>query len=186
MLWFGDHTPKVQWTLTLIIGGVRSRVSSLSAREHVVRPLQTMTNLLAALCAKAITRSAPAARGRTTRSVKRLLEINALGETLRLQRLGRVRSDGVAAHDHGGNRRRRFHFRSRAAFASGQSRRRRSARPADGQIARPARARSRPRRLSRGRRGRAADSDVFPAAPDDGACGAALFANAVCRTSCSC
>ena len=48
LLWFGDHTPKVQWTLTLLIAGFGLGFM-LSAREHVMRPLQTMTNLLAAL-----------------------------------------------------------------------------------------------------------------------------------------
>jgi dolichyl-phosphate-mannose--protein O-mannosyl transferase len=47
-LWFGDHTAKVQWTLTLLIAGFALGFI-LSAREHVIRPLQTMTNLLAAL-----------------------------------------------------------------------------------------------------------------------------------------
>jgi len=48
LLWFGDHTAKVQWTLTLVIA-VFGLGFIMSAREHVVRPLQTMTNLLAAL-----------------------------------------------------------------------------------------------------------------------------------------
>src|SRR4051812_47186681 len=48
LLWFGDHTAKVQWTLTLAIVGC-ALVFIMNAREHVMRPLQTMTNLLAAL-----------------------------------------------------------------------------------------------------------------------------------------
>ena len=48
LLWFGDHTAKVQWTLTLLIAGFGFGFI-LSAREHIIRPLQTMTNLLAAL-----------------------------------------------------------------------------------------------------------------------------------------
>ena len=47
-IWFGGHSAKVQWTLTLLIAGFGLGFL-LSAREHVVRPLQTMTNLLAAL-----------------------------------------------------------------------------------------------------------------------------------------
>ena len=48
LLWFGDYTAKVQWTLTLLIAGFGLGFI-LNAREHVMRPLQTMTNLLAAL-----------------------------------------------------------------------------------------------------------------------------------------
>ena len=48
LLWFGDHTSKVQWTLTiLIVGCMLSFI--WSTREHAVRPLQTLSNLLAAL-----------------------------------------------------------------------------------------------------------------------------------------
>src|SRR6188768_3468613 len=47
LLWFGDYTPKVQWTLTLLIGGCALGFL-MTARDQVVRPLQTMSNLLAA------------------------------------------------------------------------------------------------------------------------------------------
>ena len=59
----------------------------LSAREHVVRPLQTMTNLLAALREGDYSIRARGARADDALG-EALLEINALGETLRLQRLG--------------------------------------------------------------------------------------------------
>src|SRR5581483_8850302 len=48
ILWFGDYSAKVQWTLSLIIIGFAAGFLG-SAREHIVHPLQTMTNLLAAL-----------------------------------------------------------------------------------------------------------------------------------------
>ena len=48
LLWTGDFTPKVQWTLTLIIAGFWLGYG-LTVREHVTRPLQTMANLLTAL-----------------------------------------------------------------------------------------------------------------------------------------
>src|SRR3954470_22215389 len=85
-LWFGDHTAKVQWTLTLIIGGC-ALAFIMSAREHVVRPLQTMTNLLAALREGDYSIRARGARVDDALG-EVLLEINALGETLRTQRLG--------------------------------------------------------------------------------------------------
>jgi two-component system, NtrC family, nitrogen regulation sensor histidine kinase NtrY len=86
LLWFGDHTPKVQWTLTLIIAGFGLGFV-LNAREHVMRPLQTMTNLLAALREGDYSIRARGARADDALG-EALLEINALGETLRLQRLG--------------------------------------------------------------------------------------------------
>src|SRR5205807_4958758 len=48
VLWFGDYTDKLRWTLTILILGCFVAFIS-SAREHVVRPLQTLSNLLAAL-----------------------------------------------------------------------------------------------------------------------------------------
>src|SRR6187401_679819 len=86
LLWFGDHTPKVQWTLTLFVVGVGLGFI-LNAREHVMRPLQTMTNLLAALREGDYSIRARGARADDALG-EALLEINALGETLRLQRLG--------------------------------------------------------------------------------------------------
>src|SRR4051794_1592332 len=86
LLWFGDHTAKVQWTLTLIIAGA-GLAFILNAREHVIRPLQTMTNLLAALREGDYSIRARGARADDALG-EALLEINALGETLRLQRLG--------------------------------------------------------------------------------------------------
>lgn len=86
LLWFGDYTPKVQWTLTLLIAGCGLGFI-LSVREHTVRPLQTMTNLLAALREGDYSIRARGARVDDALG-EVLLEINALGETLRTQRLG--------------------------------------------------------------------------------------------------
>jgi two-component system nitrogen regulation sensor histidine kinase NtrY len=86
MLWLGDYTAKVQWTLTLIIVGFFGGFVT-SVREHVVRPLQTMTNLLAALREGDYSIRARGAREDDALG-EVLLEINSLGETLRVQRLG--------------------------------------------------------------------------------------------------
>ena len=86
ILWFGDYTAKVQWTLTLLIG-VCALGFILSARDHVVRPLQTMSNLLAALREGEYSIRARGAKVDDALG-EVLLEINALGETLRTQRLG--------------------------------------------------------------------------------------------------
>jgi nitrogen fixation/metabolism regulation signal transduction histidine kinase len=86
LLWFGDHTAKVQWTLALLLGGFALGFI-MSAREHVIRPVQTITNLLAALREGDYSIRARGAREGDTLG-EALLEINALGETLRHQRLG--------------------------------------------------------------------------------------------------
>src|SRR5438552_9755939 len=86
ILWFGDYTPKVQWTLTLLIVGSFAGFMS-SAREHIVHPLQTMTNLLAALREGDYSIRARGAREDDALG-EALLEITSLGETLRVQRLG--------------------------------------------------------------------------------------------------
>jgi nitrogen fixation/metabolism regulation signal transduction histidine kinase len=86
ILWFGDFSAKVQWTLTLLIGGCLVAFVA-SAREHVVHPLQTMSNLLAALREGDYSIRARGARLDDALG-EVLLEINSLGETLRIQRLG--------------------------------------------------------------------------------------------------
>src|SRR2546426_6357781 len=48
LLWFGDFTPRTQWTLTIVVAGVWLACATI-VREHVVRPLQTVSNVLAAL-----------------------------------------------------------------------------------------------------------------------------------------
>src|SRR5207245_9701568 len=86
LLWFGGHSSKVQWTFTmLILGCVLVFISS--AREHTIRPLQTLSNLLAALREGDYSiRSRGAREGSALGEV--LIEVNSLGETLRQQRLG--------------------------------------------------------------------------------------------------
>src|SRR5947209_1533604 len=86
LLWFGGHSSKVQWTLTmLILGCVLVFISS--AREHIARPLQTLSNLLAALREGDYSIRARGA-GEGSAMSEALLEVNSLGETLRQQRLG--------------------------------------------------------------------------------------------------
>src|ERR1043165_8820774 len=48
LLWRGGYSGKVQWTLGLVVIGVWF-ITALVLRERVVRPLQTLSNMLAAL-----------------------------------------------------------------------------------------------------------------------------------------
>ncbi|MFZ3377745.1 MAG: ATP-binding protein [Chthoniobacterales bacterium] len=86
ILWSGDYSAKMQWTLTIFIFGCFVGFIS-SAREHLIRPLQTMTNLLAALREGDYSIRARGARENDALG-EALLEVNLLGETLRVQRLG--------------------------------------------------------------------------------------------------
>jgi len=86
VLWLGDYSAKVQWTLTIIIFAFALAFIS-AARDHIVHPLQTMSNLLAALREGDYSIRARGARGDDALG-EVLLEVNTLGETLRVQRLG--------------------------------------------------------------------------------------------------
>src|SRR6184192_2390453 len=86
ILWFGDYSAKVQWTIAIVILTVAAGFIS-AARDHVVHPLQTMSNLLAALREGDYSIRARGARADDALG-EVLLEVNTLGETLRVQRLG--------------------------------------------------------------------------------------------------
>ena len=86
LLWFGEYSAKVQWTLTLVIAGFAFGYI-VSMREQAIRPWQTVTNLLAALREGDYSIRARGARTNDALG-EALLEVNELGETLRLQRLG--------------------------------------------------------------------------------------------------
>jgi two-component system nitrogen regulation sensor histidine kinase NtrY len=93
ILWTGDYTPKVQWTLTVLIVGVLLGVAG-SLRNRVVLPLQTLANLLAAMREDDFS-----IRGRTDDPDDPLgavlIEVNALAETLHEQRLGAVEATAL-------------------------------------------------------------------------------------------
>src|SRR5215467_618471 len=85
-LWAGDHSPREQWTVTVVI--VCAWLGfAMAVRERVVFPLQTLSNLLAALREGDFS-----VRGRSPRPDDALgevmREVNTLGNTLREQRLG--------------------------------------------------------------------------------------------------
>jgi nitrogen fixation/metabolism regulation signal transduction histidine kinase len=86
MLWSGDSSAKVQWTLTVMIAAAWLGFA-LAVRERVVFPLQTLSNLLGALREGDFS-----VRGRSPRPDDALgevmREVNTLGSTLREQRLG--------------------------------------------------------------------------------------------------
>ena len=84
-LWFGDHSPRVQWTLSALIVLVWAGVA-FSLRQHVVFPLQTLSNLLAGLLEGDSSIRARAADIDDPLG-EVMLEANLLAQTLRDQRL---------------------------------------------------------------------------------------------------
>lgn len=86
LLWRGGYSPKVFWTLSALI--LCSWLgSALALREQVTRPLQTISNLLAALREGDYSIRARGAKQHDALG-EVILEVNTLGETLRTQRLG--------------------------------------------------------------------------------------------------
>lgn len=93
LLLSGDYTAKVQWTLGLLMAGFWFGYA-LAVRERVVRPLQTMANLLTALREGDFsTRARGANRDEPLGDV--LAEINLLSGTLQEQRLGALEATAL-------------------------------------------------------------------------------------------
>jgi two-component system nitrogen regulation sensor histidine kinase NtrY len=85
LLWTGDHPPRVRFTFTLFAVGAWL-IGAWLVRERVVRPLQTISNLLAALREGDYSIRARGANADDALGLA-LLEVNTLSETLRSQRL---------------------------------------------------------------------------------------------------
>src|SRR6266568_4985897 len=93
LLWGGDYATRTQWTLTVLLISVWLVVVGL-LRERVVRPLQTISNMLAALREGDFSLRA---RGSDPDDALGLLlvELNSLGEDLRAQRLGALEATAL-------------------------------------------------------------------------------------------
>lgn len=85
-LWTGDYTPKVQWTLTVLVVTVMLGFA-FALRERIVIPLQTLSNLLAALGEGDFSIRARGAN-REDPLGQVMIEVNALVDILRDQRMG--------------------------------------------------------------------------------------------------
>lgn len=93
ILWTGDYTPKVQWTLTLLIAGCWFGFA-LAVQARVIRPLQTMANLLSALREGDFSVRARGAR-RDEALGDVMAEINTLSRTLQEQRLSALEATAL-------------------------------------------------------------------------------------------
>jgi two-component system nitrogen regulation sensor histidine kinase NtrY len=93
LLWTGNYSSKLQWTLTVSI--VCAWLGfAFAAQNRVVFPLRTLSNLLAALREGDFSIRARGAN-RQDALGEVLREVNALGETLRTQRLGAVEATAL-------------------------------------------------------------------------------------------
>ncbi len=92
-LWLDDRTPKVQWTLTLLVVGCWIGFAA-AAMNLVIRPLHTMANLLSALREGDFAIRARGAR-RDEPLGDVMAEINILSRTLQDQRLSALEATAL-------------------------------------------------------------------------------------------
>jgi two-component system nitrogen regulation sensor histidine kinase NtrY len=93
LLWRSDLETRSQWTLLALVA-VAWLVFASAAREAVARPLQTLSNLLAALREEDFSFRARVGR-RDDALGQALSEVNALAQTLREQRLGALEATAL-------------------------------------------------------------------------------------------
>jgi nitrogen fixation/metabolism regulation signal transduction histidine kinase len=93
LLWYNGYSAQVQWTIDLLLFLLWLGIS-FNLKQRIVRPLQTLSNILAA-----IREGDYSIRGRRAASGDALgevmLEVNDLGQTLREQRLGAMEATAL-------------------------------------------------------------------------------------------
>jgi two-component system, NtrC family, nitrogen regulation sensor histidine kinase NtrY len=94
LLWRGAFSEKTQWTVTLFVLGVFC-LGLMALHERVVRPLQTLSNVLSALREGDYSLRARGADARDDSLGLVYLEANALAEMLRGQRLGALEAGAL-------------------------------------------------------------------------------------------
>ncbi len=94
LLWSGDFSDKVRWTVALFVLGALA-IGLAALHERVVRPLQTLSNILAALREGDYSLRARRADPRDDSLGLVYLEANALADTLRGQRLGALEATAL-------------------------------------------------------------------------------------------
>jgi PAS domain S-box-containing protein len=93
LLWSGDFAPRTQWTVTAVLG-VCWLALAFTTRERVVRPLQTLSNMLAAIREQDYSLRARRARPDDALGLA-MLEINTLMDELRERRLGALEATAL-------------------------------------------------------------------------------------------
>ena len=93
LLWTGDYATRTQWTLTVVLVVV-SLIAVGVLQERLVRPLQTISNMLAALREGDFSLRARGSDPDDALGLL-LLELNGLGEDLRAQRLSALEATAL-------------------------------------------------------------------------------------------
>ena len=93
LLWTGAIPAAVQWTLTLLLLG-SWLILATALREMVVRPLQTLSNMLAAIRAQDYSLRARQANADDALGLA-MLELNSLMDELRMRRLGALEATSL-------------------------------------------------------------------------------------------
>src|SRR5271154_7347306 len=93
LLWNGSYSSRAAWTLTFLILSLWLGFA-LSLRHRVVFSLQTLSNLLSAMREQDFSFRARDARSDDALG-EVMIEVNALSETLRSQRLGALEATGL-------------------------------------------------------------------------------------------
>ena len=92
-LWTDEHGIEVRWTLSVLVV-VAWLAAAMVARERVVRPLQTLSNLLSALHEGDFSVRGAGANENDALGIA-MTEVNALGNTLQSQRLGAMEASAL-------------------------------------------------------------------------------------------
>ena len=93
LLWTGDFAARTQWTLTIGLA-VFSVGSAMALRERVVRPLQTLSNMLAAIREQDYSLRARRSSPEDALGLA-MLELNSLMNELRERRLGALEATAL-------------------------------------------------------------------------------------------
>jgi PAS domain S-box-containing protein len=92
-LWTGEHGIEVRWTFTVVVLGAWLAAAAV-ARERVIRPIQTLSNLLSGLREGDYSVRGAGANEDDALGIA-ITEINALGNTLQAQRLGALEATAL-------------------------------------------------------------------------------------------
>jgi two-component system nitrogen regulation sensor histidine kinase NtrY len=93
LLWTGAFAPRTQWTLTVLLVGCWLALA-FTLRERVVRPLQTLSNMLAAIREQDYSLRSRRADADDSLGLA-MLEINTLMDELRERRLGALEATAL-------------------------------------------------------------------------------------------
>src|SRR4029453_4624342 len=93
LLWLNNYSAQIQWTVDLLLVVLWLGVA-FNLKQRIIRPLQTLSNILAAIREGDYSiRGRRASLGDALGEV--MLEVNDLGQTLREQRLGALEATAL-------------------------------------------------------------------------------------------